>query len=98
MEVLNQKIAGLDLTTLFLGGASKSIGERILTPIIGNGTFKSGVIKIFGSTVLQGLLGQNKFAKAAALGIGIDGVEDIVTNVLSMTSLGAGNTQDSGVI
>ncbi|MCD6436464.1 MAG: hypothetical protein J7L15_08830 [Clostridiales bacterium] len=102
MKLLDEKIAGLDLTTLFLGGASKYATERFLAPIIGNGTWKSGAIKLVTSIGIQKFMGTNKWVKAIALGLGIDGVEDIMTQFLGsgniLNGFGIGASQEAGVI
>lgn len=97
-NLISDKIAGVDLVTLGLGGFSKYAGERLLSPMIGNGTFKSGAIKLIGAMAMQKFLGQNKYAKAVSLGLGFDGVEDIITQVVGASGFSIGNQQDRGVI
>ena len=73
------KVAGLGLDEIFVAGVSKQLGERTLSGIIGNQTFMSGAVKL----VLASLIPKSdKYMRAVALGIGTDGVEDIVVNLL----------------
>ncbi len=69
-------------------GASKSITERILTPYIGNGTVKSGAIKLVAGSAGYSFLGSNKVGKAVSGGLVVDGIEDIVTSFLGGMNLG----------
>lgn len=72
MAVLTKKVAGFGLMDLGVIAVSKLGGEMILTSFVGNGTLKSGVVKL----VLAGVA--TKVNKNVAMGVGLDGAEDIV--------------------
>jgi len=76
------KVGGYDIGTIFIASAAKNIEERILSPIIGDGTIISGAIKLGIGLFLPKLAGSGKIQNAVALGFGIDGVDDIFTGFL----------------
>ena len=98
MQFLSEKIAGLDLLTLGIAGLTKYAEERALTPLIGNASFMSGAVKIAAALVIQGTAKENKYAKAVALGFGVDGVEDLITAGLNMVGFGANGGNQGGLI
>lgn len=75
MEILKPKVQESGLVDVFAMGISKSVTEAALAPIIGNGTVKSGIIKLVGGSVLHG---RNKYMNYVAGGLVVDGVEDVV--------------------
>jgi hypothetical protein len=75
---------------LFGAGAVKYVEERTLSPYIGNGTLKSGLIKLGVGLGARKFLGTGLVGDSVSLGFGIDGVEDILTGVFSMGMLGGG--------
>ena len=79
------KVAGLGLDEIFVAGVSKQLGERTLTNIIGNQTFMSGAIKLLLASLMPK---SNKYTRAVALGIGTDGVEDIIINLIGGVGVG----------
>jgi len=80
------KVGELGLDELFVTGISKQLGERLLSGFIGNSTLMSGAIKIaIASFMPKG----NKYMKSVAMGIGVDGIEDIIVNLLGGVSAGA---------
>ena len=54
-----------------------------MIPFVGNGTFKSGVIKLAESYLVGKVLLKNKMGKIVATGIAVDGVEDVVLATLN---------------
>jgi hypothetical protein len=87
--VSGEKLAGSDYNYLdFLAiGLSKRTTESILSKIsfVGNGTYKSAVIKSVGGVLLSeyshGKGGMGKIANYVAAGLIIDGVEDLTVAV-----------------
>lgn len=71
-QILNKKVGGLGLVDLGVIAISKFGGEIILSPLVGNTTLKSGVIKL----VLAGLA--TKANKNVGVGVALDGAEDLV--------------------
>jgi len=76
------KVGGYDIGTIFIAGMAKNIEERLLSPIIGDGTIVSGAIKIGIGLFLPKVAGTGKISRAVALGFGIDGVDDIIVGFL----------------
>jgi hypothetical protein len=78
MVDVNPKLtSNLDALTLVAGMAGKPIAERLVSPIAGNGTFMSGVIKMAVAVVAQKAVG-GKIGNIATVAFGADGAEDIL--------------------
>lgn len=97
-KIIPTKVAGeVTLKDLLLAGTYKYASERALTPIVGNGTIVSGLVKIAGGE----LLGKKvpMVGKYVHMGSIIDGTEDIVNAVVKVatgqadlnSALGLGN-------
>lgn len=84
-KVLNEKIGNLTLVDGFLITASKIGSEEVLSkvPFVGNGTYKSGAIKVGGALLLSFI--KNKYLSYIAQGLLIDGAEDIIANSKGLT-------------
>lgn len=94
MAVLNKQVSGyVDYYDLFTAGAVKFFAEKALQPVIGNGTIQSGAIKLAGGFMARKFLGRSIIGDGVSLGLAIDGVEDILFNV--MGGIG-GNNQGDG--
>jgi len=82
-RLVGAKVSGavsyLDLLT---AGVVKYFEERALSGVIGNGSIKSGAIKLGIAFLTRKFLGKGMLGDAVSLGFGIDGVEDILVNVL----------------
>lgn len=63
-------------------GSIKVIEERAFIPIIGNGTTKSGIIKIFGGSLADSMI-PGKPGKLTSGALIIDGVEDLVNSLVA---------------
>lgn len=73
--VLKPKVQATGLIDTFEMAVFKTVSERLLTPVVGNGSLISGAAKIIGGGVLTGV-SKNKHVNLLASGIVIDGVED----------------------
>lgn len=83
MPELDKTVAtSVSFTDLLLAGGTKFVIEKAATPFIGNGTLKSGVIKL-GAVYLAG----NKMPEFLRMAVAIDGTEDIAFAVLSMIGM-----------
>lgn len=85
-NILNPKVQASGLMDVALMGISKSVGERALAPIIGNGTLSSGAMKLVAGGLVQG---RGKMGNIVGSGFVIDGVEDIVNSF--MGGMGGGS-------
>lgn len=75
------KVQATGLVEVAMLGLSKTVTERLLTPVIGNASIQSGAIKMIGGGVVQGML-KGKMGTAIGGGMVIDGIEDVVSSVL----------------
>ena len=83
MKLLGKKVSGeVSYMDLFGAGVVKYAEERTLAPYIGNGTLKSGLIKLGVGLGARKFIGRGVLGDSVSLGFGIDGVEDILTGVL----------------
>jgi len=71
------KVAGFDYSELALITLGKIGGEKLAKPVIGNGTLKSGAIKIAAAFLLP-MVVKNSIVNGVMKGVAIDGVEDVV--------------------
>ena len=90
-KILEPKVEASGFADVAFLGIAKSTTERVLTPIIGNATLKSGAIKLIGGGVISGKGG--KVGKALSGGLIVDGIEDIVSSILG-DGTGAANTNE----
>ena len=90
-KILDRKIGDFTLVDAFIITGSKIATEEVLSKVsfVGNGTYKSGFIKVIGA-VAGSMVSKNKYIQYASSGLLIDGVEDILANVKGL----AQNTQN----
>jgi hypothetical protein len=82
-----------DLVSLGLAGAIKPYEEIFLAPYIGNGTVKSGAIKLIAGIAAH-YFGANKVpyvGPALVAALVVDGGEDILRGVMSGNVMGTSN-------
>lgn len=96
VKLLGKKVSagGMDYLDLLAAGLAKYATERALSPIIGNGTIKSGGIKLVGGMGLKAVAGTGPIQNPISLALAIDGMEDILTAVIGGSGIGGG-TGDS---
>jgi len=56
----------------------KSAEERLLAPVIGNGTFMSGIVKAIAGFITPVIAGDNKWTKIISSAFIVDSCEDFV--------------------
>jgi len=89
VKLLGKKVTGsVDYMDLLGAGVVKYAEERALTPMIGNGTLKSGLIKLAAGFGARKFIGRGIIGDSVSLGFGIDGVEDILTHFIGGGGLG----------
>lgn len=95
MTLLKENVSGsVDMLDLVTAGAVKYFGERSLQPIIGNGTVMSGGIKLGSAIAIRSLMPNGRIKDAFSLGLAIDGMEDILFNVLGGVSGTTNNNKE----
>ena len=83
MKLLGKKVSGaVSYMDLFGAGVVKYAEERTLAPYIGNGSLKSGLVKLAIGLGARKFMGAGLLGDSISLGFGIDGVEDVLTGVL----------------
>lgn len=103
-EVSNTGFSPLD--AVMVAGA-KVVSENVLAriPLVGNGTLRSGIIKVTGAMLLTGFM-KNKFGGILGTAMMVDGGEDIVRSLAGnfgatssdvSTVGGSSSNQGSGV-
>ena len=96
MGFINTKVGEFSLGEAFGIGIAKVVGEQLLNPVIGNGTFMSGAIKLAGAWGLPKVAGSNMATRIIATGLAVDGVEDVLTRFFAGgLSMGGATTQQS---
>lgn len=91
MALLKENISGsVDMLDLVFAGTTKYFSERALKGVIGNGTVMSGAIKLGGAVASRSLIPNGRIKDAISLALAIDGMEDILFNVLGGNT--GGNT------
>lgn len=100
VEILNPKIpATTGLIDFVAVGASKQLTEMILSPMIGNATIKSGIIKMILGGVIHSMGKGNKWINIVSGGILVDASEDIAVSTVVpmlkgvMPGMGGNETQ-----
>jgi len=91
-KILKPKIQASGLMDSFELAAMKSVSERILTPVIGNGTLQSGAMKLV-TAGIGSSLSRNKHIGLLSSAIIVDGFEDIVVSLLGGKNIGSGVTE-----
>ena len=98
MNVLDKDIVrSVDAIDLVLGSMAKPIVEKIVSPIAGNGNLVSGAVKIFGALAVTKYAGNNRMGKAAAIGMGLDGSEDVIVSMGKKANIGPADSTSGGV-
>jgi hypothetical protein len=89
-KILSPKVEAVGFLDIALLGLSKSGTEQLLTPIVGNGTYMSGALKLLGGGLIQG---RGKVPQIIGGGLVIDGVDDIVGAFLGGAGMKQGPQQ-----
>lgn len=78
MAILKGKVGSFSIGEAFAVGITKSLAENVLKPVIGNGTFMSGGIKLAGAWGIPKMM-SGTFGRVIGTALAVDGVEDMVT-------------------
>ena len=96
MGLIEKKVGDFSLGEAFSVGISKTLTEQLLAPLIGNGNYMSGGVKLVGAWAIPKYLLKNKYGKVLGTALAVDGVEDVVN---ALFTDGKGNQQkESGLI
>lgn len=81
---------GMNFGELLAAGVIKHVEERMSAPLIGNATFKSGLIKLALAYGLESMKFKFPLSESLKAALAIDGAEDVTLNLLQMLGLGVG--------
>jgi len=98
-NVLDKKVGEFSLLDGFIITASKIATEELLSKVsfVGNGTYKSGTIKVIGA-VVGSMTSKNKYVQYASSGLLIDGAEDILANLKGHMSTNKANGSNEVIL
>ena len=91
---LSEKVGDFTIIEAFGVAVAKTTSERLLQPIIGNGTLMSGALKGVAGALIGGM-GNGKITKTIATGLIVDAGEDLVNFVMPSTGLASLTTAPS---
>lgn len=93
-KILKPEIKSSGIIDSIEMGIIKTIAEKAMTPVIGNGNLKSGAIKLVAGGLI-GTLGSNKHVKLGSSAVVMDGTEDIAHGLLGYFGGALGGDGDS---
>lgn len=88
--IIETEVGEFSLGEAFAIGLAKSLSERLLTPLIGNGSYMSGGAKLLGAWGVPKMI-KGKYGKIVGTALAVDGVEDVINAVSNSFFGGAGN-------
>ena len=89
--------ANMYIDALAIAGC-KTLEERLLAPVVGNGTFVSGAVKGALGLGIPMVAGQNKWTKLIGTAFMVDSAEDVLNAILKMIGWGSGPHEQGVVI
>ena len=72
----------------------KNVEERLLAPIVGNGTIGSGLVKGIGGMLTPQLLGSNKYSRMITTALIVDSAEDLINGFMGGMNLSGGSSRE----
>lgn len=85
MDLADKSVGPTNMGELAVAGVSKFATERALQPVVGNANVYSGLTKLAIGVGTDSVAGNNKLGRGFALGVGIDGIEDLMTVAFNQT-------------
>jgi hypothetical protein len=84
-DLADTDVGSSNMKELAVAGIAKYGGEKALQPVVGNGNMVSGASKLALAVGIDSVGGNSTVAKGTALGVGIDGIEDLLFTVQNQT-------------
>lgn len=84
MAILKEDIGPTNAGTLAVAGITNYAGERVFKPVVGSANMVSGATKLGTALAIDSFM-SGTVAEGTALGVGVDGVEDLLISVLNQT-------------
>ena len=88
-DLANQDVGPTNMGELAVAGVAKFGGERALKPVVGDGNMISGATKLALGIGIDSVAGNSTLARGTALGVGIDGIEDLLFTLSNQTGVGS---------
>jgi len=95
-KLLGAKGGQLSVSDSLMIAGAKILSERILSPVVGNGSLLSGGVKILGSVLSKNMVG-GKVNDILGTALMVDGSEDIVSSFFGGTAPSIFGTQTAKV-
>ena len=80
-DLADQNVGSSNMKELAVADIAKFGGERALKPVVGDANMVSGASKLALAVGIDQVGGNSTVAKGTALGVGIDGIEDLLFNI-----------------
>lgn len=101
MSILKQDVGPTNTGTLAVAGITNFAGERVFSNFVGTGNFVSGGVKVGTALAIDSFM-SGTLAEGTALGVGVDGVEDLILAVMGqadgMSGMSIGGNRQRGVM
>lgn len=101
MSILKEDIGPTNAGTLAIAGITNFAGERVFKNFVGTANFLSGGVKIGTALAIDSFM-SGTVAEGTALGVGVDGVEDLILAVMGqtngLTTMNIGGNHQRGVM
>ena len=92
MSIIKEDIGPTNAGTLAVAGITNYAGERLFAPVVGTANYMSGFAKVGTALAVDSFM-SGTIAEGTALGVGVDGVEDILVATLNQSGMNLGQTQ-----
>lgn len=83
MGLIEKKLGDFSLGEAFAVGITKTLAEQVLAPLIGNGNYVSGGVKLVSAWAVPKYLLKNEYGKVLGTALAVDGVEDVINALFS---------------
>jgi len=77
-NIINKKVGDFSVGEAFTVGIMKALLEQAHAPVVGNGNFISGSVKMIEAYVVPKYLLKNDVGKNIGTALAVDGVEDMI--------------------
>lgn len=82
-NIVNKKVGDFSIGEAFVIGIMKSLLEQAHAPVVGNGNFLSGSVKLVEAWAVPKYLLKNDIGKNIGTALAVDAVEDILNALFS---------------
>lgn len=97
VDLADRSVGPTNMGELAVAGVSKFATERALQPFVGNANVYSGFTKLAIGVGTDSVAGDNTIGRGFALGVGIDGLEDLMTVAFNQVNTSKSSNLMSGM-